>query len=82
MNHPRIGLGLAACFLGIIVPVLHHIALHAAIAERQTNNIVTRMQSVFEFLPWIDWLYLGIMLLAGVILIVSGIIARPGTSSG
>ncbi len=77
MNHSRIGLGLAACFLGIIVPVLHHIALHAAVAERPTNNIVTRMTNLFEYLPWVDWLYLVIMFLVGLALIISGMMSRP-----
>ena len=77
MNERRIGLGIAAWFLGIIVPIYHHIGLHAAIAHESTNNIVTRMESVFRFLPWIDWLYLALMFALGTILIVSGLVTRP-----
>ncbi|MCC6580385.1 MAG: hypothetical protein IT440_08070 [Phycisphaeraceae bacterium] len=81
MNHQRIGLGLASLFLGIVVPVCHHIAIHAAIAGEQTNNIVTRMQSIFRFLPWIDWGYLVVMTIVGVILVASGMLAHS-TSNG
>jgi hypothetical protein len=28
---------------------------------------------VFEFLPWIDWAYLGLMFAVGAVLIVSGL---------
>ena len=72
MNEKRLALGIAALFLGIIVPVYHHVALHAALAHERTNNIVTRMRTVFESLPWIDWVYLGLMWAVGLTLIASG----------
>lgn len=77
MNDRRIALGLAAWFLGIIVPVYHHVALHAAIAHEPTNNIITRIQNVFEFLPWVDWAYLTLMAATGALLVASGILNRP-----
>jgi hypothetical protein len=77
MNEKRIALGLAAWFLGIIVPVYHHVTLYAAMANRPSNNVIIDIQLVFNYLPWIDWLYLVLMLLVGAILIVSGMIRRP-----
>ena len=77
MNEKRIGLGIAAWFLGIIVPVCHHVALFAAIANKSSSNVILDIQMVFNYLPWIDWLYLVLMLLVGAILIGSGIMKRP-----
>jgi hypothetical protein len=77
LNDRRIGIGIVTWFLGIIVPVYHHTALHAAISQQSTDNIITRLQIIFEYLPWIDWIYLALMFLVGSILIVSGIVNRP-----
>ena len=73
MNTTRIGLGIAAWFLGILVPVMHHVLLHWPLAAESTNNIITRSQQLFRFLPWIDWIYLVAMAVVGLILVVSGI---------
>jgi hypothetical protein len=74
VNHRRILIGLIAWFLGIIVLVYHHVALHAAIAAQPSSNDITRMRWVWEFLPWVDWLYLTVMWLVGTILIISGML--------
>lgn len=85
MNEKRIAIGLAAWFLGIIVPVYHHVALHAPLAGQPTSNIATRITSVFDYLPWIDWVYLALMCAVGAVLVLSGFFAsndrhpeRPG----
>ncbi len=72
MNCTKIGLGIAAWFLGILVPVMHHILLHWPIAGNQTDNIVTRSQSIFKYLPWMDSVYLYAMAVVGLLLILSG----------
>ena len=72
MNNRRILIGLLAWFLGIIVPVYHHIALHAAIANQMSSNDVLRMRWVWEFIPTIEWIYLAVMWLVGAILVISG----------
>jgi hypothetical protein len=77
LNNTRIGLGMAAWFLGIIVPVYHHVGLHAALVNQSTNNIVERIHWVFDSLPWIDWVYLALMFALGGILILSGFVSRP-----
>lgn len=73
MNTTKIGLGIAAWFLGILVPVMHHALLHWPIGAVSTNNIITRSQSLFRSLPWIDWVYLAAMATVGLILVISGI---------
>jgi hypothetical protein len=77
VNHRRIAIGLLACFLGVIVPVYHHESLHAAIAHERTNNDISRMTSVWDHLPWVDWAYLVFMWLVGAILILSGLVSGP-----
>lgn len=72
MNEKRIGLGIVACTLGALLPVYHHIALHAAIAHENTSNAITRMQSVWNYLPWVDWIFLTLMWIVGLALILSG----------
>ena len=72
MDTTRIAWGIVAWFLGILVPVMHHVLLHWPLAAQQTNNIVTRSQSLFKYLPWIDWIYLAAMAFVGLILVVSG----------
>jgi hypothetical protein len=69
VDHRRVAVGVLAWFLGIIVPVYHHVALHAAIAHQPSNNDINRMRSVWEYLPWVDWAYLCLMFLVGAILI-------------
>ena len=73
MNNRPILIGLIAWFLGMIVPVYHHIALHAAIAGQPSNNDILRMRWVWEFIPTIEWIYLAMMWLVGLILIISGL---------
>jgi hypothetical protein len=75
LNNKRIAIGLSAWFLGIIVPVYHHTALHAAIASQPFNNDIQRMQWVWEFIPTIEWIYLAMMWLVGFILVISGLLA-------
>jgi hypothetical protein len=70
VNHQRIALGLLASFLGIIVPVYHHVSLHGAIAHERSSNDISRMTSVWDYLPWVDWAYLAFMWLVGAVLIV------------
>jgi len=82
MNCTRIGLGIAAWFLGILIPVMHHLLVHWPLADQQTNNIITRSQHVFKFLPWIDWVYLASMAIVGAVLIVSGIRTEGNAKSG
>ena len=73
MNMKRISLGILAWFLGIIVPVMHHTLLHWPLAVHPTSNIVTRSKSLFQSLPWIDWVYLAAMAIVGAVLIIFGI---------
>lgn len=73
MNNRRIFIGLIAWFLGIIVPVYHHAALHAAIASRPFDNDIERMRWVWEFIPTIEWIYLAMMWIVGFILVISGL---------
>jgi hypothetical protein len=73
MDTVKISLGVKIWFLGIMVPVMHHILIHWPVAIQQTNNVVTRSQSLFRHLPWIDWVYLIAMAIVGLILILSGI---------
>jgi len=68
-----IKLGIATWFLGIFVPVMHHILLHWPLAAERTNNIITRSDSLFRNLPWIDWVYLVAMTLVGLVLVISGL---------
>lgn len=75
MNNRRVLIGLIAWFLGIIVLVYHHVALHAAIASQPYNNDIERMRWVWEFLPGVDWLYLAVMWLVGLVLIISGFLS-------
>ena len=72
MDLKRIALGVAAWFLGIIVPVSHHIMVVNAVMKqpKQSPNLVHRL---FETLPWIDYVYLLAMGIVGVVLIVSGV---------
>lgn len=77
MNHQRIALGLAALFLGIVVPVFHHVALHFPLGSQPTPNVISRIESVFYTLPWIEWGYLALMSMAGVVLLFSGIAGSP-----
>ena len=77
MDTNRMAWGIIAWFLGIIVPVMHHVLLHWPLAAQPTNNIITRSQSLFQYLPWIDWVYMIAMALVGLILIGSGIRAKP-----
>jgi hypothetical protein len=72
MGIKKIAVGIAAWFLGIIVPVMHHVLLHWPLAAQRTSNTITRSQSVFRDLPWIDWAYLIAMGLVGLALINSG----------
>lgn len=72
MNHTRIGLGLAAWFLGMLIPFLHHTLLFIAVSDQPTSNVVRTSQSMFKALPWIDWVYLLAMAIVGLILIYSG----------
>ena len=71
MDNKRIMLGLTAWFLGIIVPVSHHVILATAVLrrERESTNIIHRL---FETLPWIDFAYLVAMAIVGAILIITG----------
>ena len=71
MDLKRIMLGLAAWFLGIIVPVSHRIIL-VTLALRsggQSTNIIYRL---WEGLLWIDFVYLLGMGIVGAILIITG----------
>jgi len=72
MDTKRITLGIVAWTLGIIVPVMHHILLHWPLAAERTSNIITRSQSIFRHLPWIDWAYFVAMTLVGLVLIITG----------
>jgi uncharacterized membrane protein len=73
LNNRRIFIGLIAWFLGIVVPVYHHVALHAAIAGQPFNNDILRMRWVWEFIPTIEWIYLAMMWMVGFILVISGV---------
>ncbi len=77
MNERRIGIGLVACFLGVMVPVCHHIVLYANMPHPPGSDNILDMRLVFESLPWIDWLYLVLMFVVGAILIISGMLNRP-----
>lgn len=76
MDLKRITLGLAAWFLGIIVPVCHHVILAIAVMRRdkESTNMIYRL---FEGLPWIDFVYLLAMGIVGAILIATGMRKLP-----
>ncbi len=73
MDTVKISLGVKFWFFFFFFPVLHHILLHWPIAMQDTSNVVRRSNSLFKFLPWIDWVYLIAMTIVGLILILSGI---------
>ena len=76
MDLKRIMLGLAAWFLGIIVPVLHHTIL-ATVALR-TGKVSTRIiHRGLETLPLMDCAYLLAMATVGAILIATGMRKLP-----
>lgn len=74
MNHPRIALGLAAWFLGMLIPVAHHALLHlgSSLGNHPTSNVVLRSQSLWKHLPVVDWIYLAAMAVVGAILLMTG----------
>ncbi len=74
MNHQRIALGLAAWFLGIIVPVGHHIVacLLASITRQSALNPYD-LYRFWEALHWVEWVYMGLMAFVGLLLIRSGL---------
>ena len=78
MNITRIALGMIAWFLGIIVPVMHHVLLHWPLAAHEDLVSITilRSKALFGSLPWIEWGYLAAMAVVGLILIVSGISSK------
>jgi hypothetical protein len=80
MDTIRIGWGIVAMFLGIIVPVMHHVLVYWPVADQPTTNIAHRFQDIFIALPWIDWVYLVAMTIVGMVLIVSGM--RGGRKEG
>jgi len=71
MDLKKIMLGLAAWFLGIIVPVLHHAILVSHVIKAESTDIYMTVL-VFKNLPWIDFVYLLAMAIVGVILIITG----------
>jgi hypothetical protein len=71
LNDKRLAVGILAWFLGIVVPVYHHVGLHAAIAHGPSSNDITRIRDVWDWLPWVDWVYLALMFVVGAILIGS-----------
>lgn len=73
MDTKKLTLGVVAWTLGIAVPVMHHVLLHWPLAAESTNNIITRSDSIFRNLPWIDWVYLAAMALVGLALVASGL---------
>lgn len=73
MNPKLISLGITAWFLGIIVPVMHHVLLHWPLAAQRSSNDISRMQSIFRHLPWIDWIYLAAMAIFGTLILLSGL---------
>jgi hypothetical protein len=77
MNHERIRMGMAAWFLGTVVPGLHQVLLHWPLAGQPTDNVVTRAGSLFEFLPWTDHVFFLAMAIFGTILVISGMRAKP-----
>ena len=76
MDCARIRLGIAAWFLGAVVPVAHHVLLHWPLAGQQTDNIVTRAEHLFKSLPWIVHAYFIAMAVVGAVLVVSGMRSR------
>lgn len=73
MDCGRIGLGIAAWFLGIVVPVMHHVLLHWPLADQWTDNAISRSEHVFRSLPRVDWVYFIAMAATGAILVASGL---------
>ena len=78
MNTNRIAWGIIAWFLGIIVPVMHHVLLHWPLAGQDNSVSIRVIQSrqLFAALPWVDWVYLAAMALVGLVLVVSGISSK------
>ena len=71
MDLKRIMLGLAAWFLGIIVPVLHNVILVTALIKKGSGS-PEMFVYLFKTLPWIDFVYLLAMAIVGAILIATG----------
>ncbi|MFG0249736.1 MAG: hypothetical protein ACF8OB_12680 [Phycisphaeraceae bacterium JB051] len=76
MNHTRIVIGLAAWFLGIIVPVYHHTVIYTAAMEQGNIDYLRSIRYTFALLPIPDWIYLAAMSLVGLILVISGMKAQ------
>jgi len=72
MKTSRIGWGVIALFLGILVPTMHHVLLHWPAASQPHSNPLLRAELMLRALPWVDWAYLGIMTVVGLMLVMSG----------
>ena len=68
MQSKKILFGAIIWFLGFLIPVGHHIGLSlAAVQEPNYSYTYHKMAEYFFYLPWVDWVYLLAMVVAGLI---------------
>ena len=82
MNLPKIAVGGAFWFAGIIVPVLQHalISISAGVGSQRYDLFEGHYLASLNYstrLPAMTWVYLGVMWLVGAVLIVSGFELSP-----
>jgi hypothetical protein len=72
----RVSLGIKAIFLGMLLPVLHHLTLCFAIDYEGYGGINRFSMMMLRAVPWVYWVYLAIMLVIGIALLISGFISK------
>ena len=73
MNTKKVNSGALAWSIGLLVPMLWHVSLmHAAVQEDGYSYHYLDMVKCLPRLPWVVWLYLTAMAIAGAALVVSG----------
>ena len=78
MDVKKIFIGAIIWSLGLFVPALHHGLL--AIAASHCTTATYKYHSLVRFffdLPWVDGVFLVIMLLVGIVLLISGFRPEP-----
>ncbi len=71
MSSKNIFHGAIIWFLGLLVPVAHHVGLMLAVMQEEgTRYSYHNMAKYFFHLPWVDWVYLLAMVAAGLIIMI------------